>query len=43
MQSVTCMDFDKRRLVTGGLDRVINIYDIKTADNIGRLEGHMVI
>jgi WD40 repeat protein len=42
MQSVTCMDFDRRRLVTGGLDRIINIYDMKSADNIGHLEGHKV-
>ena len=37
------MDFDKKRLVTGGLDRVINVYDIKTTKNIGKLEGHKLM
>jgi hypothetical protein len=36
------MDFDKRRFVTGGLDRAINVYDLKNARHIGKLEGHKV-
>jgi hypothetical protein len=37
------MDFDKKRLVTGGMDRLIYAYDIKNGRKIGKLEGHKVI
>jgi len=34
------MDFDKNRLVTGGMDRLIFVYDIRTFKRLGKLEGH---
>jgi hypothetical protein len=36
------MDYDKRRLVTGSLDRFILAYDIRNLSFIGKLEGHKV-
>lgn len=34
------MDFDKKRLVTGGKDRMIHVYDLKDGSKIGKLVGH---
>lgn len=34
------MDYDKKRLVTGGLDRIIYVYALKNGKKIGKLEGH---
>ncbi|CAF0888646.1 unnamed protein product [Brachionus calyciflorus] len=38
--AITCMDFDKKRLVTGGKDRIIYVYDLKDGNKIGKLVGH---
>lgn len=41
--AITCIDYDKKRIVTGGLDRMIFVYDFKEGKCLGRLEGHKVI
>lgn len=38
--TVTCIDGDKKRLVTGGLDRLIFVYDSKDYQWLGKLESH---
>ncbi|RNA31119.1 NACHT and WD domain [Brachionus plicatilis] len=40
LHGITCMDFDKKRLVTGGKDRIIYVYDLKDGSKIGKLVGH---
>ncbi len=36
------MDFDRKRLVTGSLDRLILVYDVLSLKFLGKLEGHKV-
>lgn len=36
------MDYDKRRLITGGMDRLIIVFDIRNGQLIRRLKGHKV-
>ncbi|KAK6182390.1 hypothetical protein SNE40_010093 [Patella caerulea] len=40
MNGIMCLQFDKRRLVTAGLDRTIRIWDIRSGRSIHKLYGH---
>ena len=43
MDAVLCVDFDKRRLISGGLDHTVRIWDIRSGRSIHKLYGHKVI
>ena len=36
------MDYDKRRLITGSMDRSIVVYDVRNGEFIKKLKGHKV-
>ncbi len=36
------MDYDKRRLITGSMDRSIVVYDVRNGEYIKKLGGHKV-
>ncbi|KAH9495044.1 hypothetical protein Btru_018681 [Bulinus truncatus] len=40
LSSVTCLNFDARRLVTCGLDRVIRLWDIRSGRSLNKFLGH---
>ena len=42
MDSVLCAEADKRRLITGGMDRTIRIWDMRSGRSIHKLYGHKV-
>ena len=42
MNGIVCMSFDKKRLVTGGMDRTVRVWDIRSGTNIHKFCGHKV-
>ncbi len=42
MDRVLCLEFDKRRLISGSLDRSIRIWDVRSGNSIHKLYGHKV-
>ena len=36
------MDYDKRRLITGSMDRSVVVYDVRNGEFIKKLNGHKV-
>ncbi|KAL3873661.1 hypothetical protein ACJMK2_036755, partial [Sinanodonta woodiana] len=40
MSGIMCIQFDKRRLISAGLDRVIRIWDIRSGRSIHKFNGH---
>ncbi|XP_052276224.1 uncharacterized protein LOC127875293 isoform X5 [Dreissena polymorpha] len=40
MSGITCVQFDKRRLVSAGLDRVIRMWDIRSGRSLHKFLGH---
>ncbi len=43
MDSVLCVEFDNRRLISGSMDRAVRIWDIRSGRSIHKLLGHKVI
>ena len=37
------MDYDKRRLITGSMDRTMVVYDVRNGEFIRKLKGHKVM
>ncbi len=42
MDSVLCVEFDHRRLISGSMDRTIRIWDIRSGRSIHKLYAHKV-
>ena len=42
MDAVYCVEFTRRRLISGSLDGTIRIWDIKSGHSIHKLYGHKV-
>ncbi|XP_021366958.1 uncharacterized protein LOC110459164 isoform X2 [Mizuhopecten yessoensis] len=40
MNGVLCVQFDKRRLISAGLDRTVRVWDIRSGRSIHKLYGH---
>ena len=40
--AILCMDVDQKRLVTGGADRLIFVYETNELKCLGKLVGHKV-
>ena len=41
-KKIICIDYDRKKMATGSLDRLIFVYDIIDNFCIGKLEGHKV-
>lgn len=42
MSGITCVQFDNRRLISAGLDRVIRMWDIRSGRSLHKFLGHKV-
>ena len=42
MSGITCVQFDHRRLISAGLDRVIRMWDIRSGRSLHKFYGHKV-
>ena len=42
MNGILCVQFDHRRLVSAGLDRVIRLWDIRSGRSLHKFYGHKV-
>ncbi|XP_041351427.1 uncharacterized protein LOC121370341 [Gigantopelta aegis] len=40
MNGIVCLCFDKKRLITGGMDRTVRVWDIRSGTNIHKFCGH---
>lgn len=39
---VLCLQFDKRRLVTGGADHLVRLWDVRSGRSLHVFHGHKV-
>ncbi|XP_076442322.1 uncharacterized protein LOC143281175 [Babylonia areolata] len=37
---IQCLQFDRRRLITGGVDRVVRLWDVRSGRSVHRFHGH---
>ena len=42
MAGILCVQFDQRRLISAGLDRVIRLWDIRSGRSLHKFYGHKV-
>ena len=42
MSGILCVQFDHRRLISAGLDRVIRMWDIRSGRSLHKFYGHKV-
>ena len=42
MNGVVCIHFDKKRLISAGLDRCIRLWDVRSGQSIHKFYGHKV-
>lgn len=42
MNGVVCVHFDKKRLISAGLDRCIRLWDVRSGQSIHKFYGHKV-
>ncbi|XP_027041127.1 ribosome assembly protein 4-like isoform X3 [Pocillopora damicornis] len=40
MDAIFCLQFDKRRIITGSADRTIRMWDVRSGRSIHKLKGH---
>ena len=43
MAGILCIQFDHRRLISAGLDRVIRLWDIRSGRSLHKFYGHKVL